>query len=631
MSTTNKSKTGPKPNSKNVYKTNAEWYKVCHDYVNLPTIMAKSKFLKSDLTSEKFSGTPSEQVSFGNKLKQYHSGDLSLDDGDRKRKRKPMYPEIEKKMVEYIQLRAASYTTDTLGLSWNLMQAKARQYAKDLNVENFQASDGWLDNVLKRNDLVGIKMHGEAGDMSDDEHREIMNEWDEQVWKPALEWLKEDGNDDPEKLMDQLYNADQTGLYHQKLPDRMYVKKDEKKNYAGAKQMKDKTRITLMVCTAASGRKVPLSIIGKPKNPRCFNDVQKPMHYMNQGNAWFTKDVTVWWILNVFKPAHEKKHGHHVRAILLLDNCSAHKLSETQLGMLPDWLKIVFFPPNVTNRSQPADMGMIASLKIGYKTTMLAILLDIFDEEGGYEDAARRRKLTRSGCRGLDVGGKATLLDAMLILDGIWKEDGKYATVDGIRRCWRKACILPTNMSTLIDQDLGTNSIPNCDKVLNTEESLNLCELMNQLQVKTLESGVDTNSTAYALQNSIADEARLSKDDLLSIAENWVNIEDEREVVNATIDEEIEAIQNDSNEVDDDDPEPEVDVLAGTIDDDIKLTKAQAEDMVLQLKLNCMHLGVDDDGFKHLDRFIRGVRNAKAMKSVKSKQGSLHSFFSQIE
>ena len=42
-----------------------------------------------------------------------------------------------------------------------------------------------------------------------------------------------------------------------------------------------------------------------------------------------------------------------------------------------------------------------------------------------------------------------------------------------------------------------------------------------------------------------------------------------------------------------------------------------------------MHLGVDDDGVKHLDRFIREVRNAKAMKSVK--QGSLHSFFSQIE
>ena len=38
------------------------------------------------------------------------------------------------------------------------------------------------------------------------------------------------------------------------------------------------------------------------------------------------------------------------------------------------------------------------------------------------------------------------------------------------------------------------------------------------------------------------------------------------QVVNATIDEEIEAIENDI-EVDDD-PEPTVDVLAGTIDDE---------------------------------------------------------------
>ena len=30
-------------------------------------------------------------------------------------------------------------------------------------------------------------------------------------------------------------------------------------------------------------------------------------------------------------------------------------------------------------------MGMITSLKVGYKTKMLLTLLDTFDEEGGYE------------------------------------------------------------------------------------------------------------------------------------------------------------------------------------------------------------------------------------------------------
>jgi len=629
MSTINKKKTGPKAGSKNdSTKTLADWYKVCNDFHTLGTKMSRTQFLKSDLTSEKFSGTQSEQMTFSNNYKKYLQKELDPDGGDRKRKRTPMYPELEKKLVEYIELRAASYTRDKLGLSWSLMRARALKYAKELNIENFEASDGWIEKVLKRNNLVGIKMHGEAGDMSDEKHKEIMSEWDDKVWKPALEWLVEDGEDDTEKLMDRIYNADQTGLYHQKLPNRMYVKKDQKKNYAGAKQMKDKNRITLMVCTAASGRKVALSIIGKAKNPLCFTHLpKKPMPYRNQKNAWFTKDVTLWWILNVLKPAHEKKHGRHVRALLLLDNCSAHKLSEAQLRMLPEWLKIVFLPPNVTNRSQPADMGMIASLKVGYKTIMLGKLLDIFDEEGGYEEAARRRKNTRKGCRGLDVGGKATILDAMLILNEIWDHDGKYAREDGIRRCWRKAGILPTNMATIINQDLGTNSIPNCNKVLNKEDSRNLCELMCKLQVKTFENQVDTNSIAIALQNSIADEDKLSMDELSSIADNWVNIEDEPEVVNVTIDEEIEAIENEileSTEVDDD-QEPEVDVLAATIDDNDKLTKAQAEDMVSQLKFNCRHLGVDEDAFNHLDQFIRLVRNAKAKKSMK--QDSMHSFF----
>ena len=70
----------------------------------------------------------------------------------------------------------------------------------------------------------------------------------------------------------------------------------------------------------------------------------------------------------------------------------------------------------------------------------------------------------------------------MLILNEIWHHDGKYAREDGICCCLRKACILSTNMATIINQDLGTNSIPNTNKDLNTEESQNLCELMNKLQ-----------------------------------------------------------------------------------------------------------------------------------------------------
>ena len=142
--------------------------------------------------------------------------------------------------------------------------------------------------------------------------------------------------------------------------------------------------------------------------------------------------MTLWWINTVFIPCHRKKFG-DAQCILILDNCPAHIIDFT---LLPSWCHVLFLSPNTTSNYQPADMGMIASLKIGYKATMLNKLLRIFDNEGGYEGAAanRRRTIPR-GQRGLDYGGKATILDAMNIMDSIWKVDQRYAKEDGIRRC----------------------------------------------------------------------------------------------------------------------------------------------------------------------------------------------------
>ena len=94
-------------------------------------------------------------------------------------------------------------------------------------------------------------------------------------------------------------------MYHQKLPNRIYVEKGKKQKFAGAKQMKDKTRVTCMVATTADGSKVPLAVVGKPKNPKCFDlceNGKPPLPYTNQKSAWFNIRVTAWWINKVFIP-----------------------------------------------------------------------------------------------------------------------------------------------------------------------------------------------------------------------------------------------------------------------------------------------------------------------------------------
>ena len=77
-----------------------------------------------------------------------------------------------------------------------------------------------------------------------------------------------------------VYNhADQTGLFYNKLPNRMYNKKTKESTYRGVMAMKDKAQITVMVCTSASGGKVPLFVVGHSQNPKCFQNRKPTIEY----------------------------------------------------------------------------------------------------------------------------------------------------------------------------------------------------------------------------------------------------------------------------------------------------------------------------------------------------------------
>ena len=106
-----------------------------------------------------------------------------------------------------------------------------------------------------------------------------------------------------------------------------------------------------------------------------------------------------------------------VPVCLIVDNCSAHKVNA---GALPQDLVLKFLSPIVTSKRQPADMGIIASFKVGYKFRMLSMLLSIFDKEGGYKTARLQRARQKRGCKGLAYGGKPHVLDAMDLLHNVW-------------------------------------------------------------------------------------------------------------------------------------------------------------------------------------------------------------------
>jgi hypothetical protein len=90
----------------------------------------------------------------------------------------------------------------------------------------------------------------------------------------------------------------------------------------------------------------------------------------------------MYWINSVFWSSHFKKHG-DVVCVLLICNCSPQTNLEKKFPR--EFINTISLPPNAISCFQPANMGMIALLELGYKVLLLGTLLDIFDQPEGFK------------------------------------------------------------------------------------------------------------------------------------------------------------------------------------------------------------------------------------------------------
>ena len=70
--------------------------------------------------------------------------------------------------------------------------------------------------------------------------------------------------------LENIFNADEFGIFYQCLADKTYHLKGEK--CSGGK--KSKVRLTGMAAVSAVGEKLPMFVICKSKNPLCFKNVK---------------------------------------------------------------------------------------------------------------------------------------------------------------------------------------------------------------------------------------------------------------------------------------------------------------------------------------------------------------------
>ena len=132
----------------------------------------------------------------------------------------------------------------------------------------------------------------------------------------------------------------------------------------------------MLGCTNATGtHKLKLVLIGKSAKPRCFKHAKidvLPLIYKSQRNAWMNSEIFAKWFKKYYVSA-VKSHQcsqniHSPKALLLIDNCSAHP---DELRSRDGSATCLFLPPNTTSLIQLMDQGVLQATKNQYKRKLL--------------------------------------------------------------------------------------------------------------------------------------------------------------------------------------------------------------------------------------------------------------------
>ena len=126
-----------------------------------------------------------------------------------------------------------------------ILKTKAIDFAEKMSIENFHASDGWLDRWKKRYNVSFKKISGEGNACTD----QMTATWAETTLSTMLSKYE----------LSQIYNAGEFGLFYRTQPEKSLHLKDER----CVSGKRSKLRLTGLASANAAGEKLPMFVIGK--------------------------------------------------------------------------------------------------------------------------------------------------------------------------------------------------------------------------------------------------------------------------------------------------------------------------------------------------------------------------------
>ena len=255
--------------------------------------------------------------------------------------------------------------------------------------------------------------------------------------------------------LEDIYNADETGLFFQLPPSRTLAQQGE--NVKGVKR--SKARITVMVCCNASGSdKRKLLVIGKSKQPRCFRGVNMaklPCSYASTKKAWMSVELFNAFLCNLNEDMKKQKRN----ILLLVDNAPVHIVTQELSN-----IAVFFLEPNTTSVIQPCDAGIIRALKARYRTKLVQYLLD---------------------CMVGETKPDISVLTAISWIARAWKEISQAT----IQNCWIHTGLIAKKSSSTS----SIEPVPSRHFMSSSEAAIeqHLCNLIQQMK---LEDKLDASS-----------------------------------------------------------------------------------------------------------------------------------------
>ncbi len=183
-------------------------------------------------------------------------------------------------VVQYSQMFALKRwfleQQNKVNLNGDMLRAKAACFLQELHSDapEMAFSQGWLENFKDRHEIKSFHRFGE----SDALDMEAVGVTLLDIRAVVDAYAKKD-----------VFNMDETNLYWRLQAD----------NSLATHQLEgrkiNKERITLVICANSDGsEKIPLTIIGKHLNPRCFKGINRDTlgaRYHANAKAWMTQNV----------------------------------------------------------------------------------------------------------------------------------------------------------------------------------------------------------------------------------------------------------------------------------------------------------------------------------------------------